>query len=148
MQALVATTSTPNPRRATSGLDSSRVAMVLAVLDKRAGLGVAAKDVYVATVGGVRLTEPAADLAVCLAVASSSFDVPLRPGLVVVGEVGLAGEVRRVAGVGRRLAEAARLGFTAAVVPAGTEDAAPEGMAVHEVPDVASAFDRVTPGRG
>jgi DNA repair protein RadA/Sms len=148
VQALVAQTSLANPRRATSGLESSRVAMALAVLDKRAGLGIAARDVYVATVGGVRLAEPAADLAIALSVASSSTDTPLGPGLVVVGEVGLAGEVRRVAGVGRRLAEAARLGFTAAIVPAGTDDPAPAGMTVLEVSDVHTAYLRATAGRG
>ncbi len=147
VQALVALSSLANPRRATSGLEASRVAMALAVLDKRAGLGIAAKDVYVATVGGVRLGEPAADLAVALAVASSSVDSPLLPGLVVIGEVGLAGEVRRVAGVGRRLAEAARLGFTRAVVPAGTDDPAPDGMAVLEVADVQTAYVRATARR-
>ena len=139
VQALTAGSHQPNPRRATSGLDSSRVAMVLAVLLRRAELNIANADVYAATVGGVKLSEPAADLAVALAVASSVRDRPLRRGLVVVGEVGLAGEVRRVGGVGRRLAEAARLGFTHAIVPRGTDDPAPEGMAVLEVGDVATA---------
>jgi DNA repair protein RadA/Sms len=148
VQALVATSALSNPRRATSGLEASRVAMALAVLDRRVGLGVAQKDVYVATVGGVRLGEPAADLAVALAVASSSFDTPLVAGLVAIGEVGLAGEVRRVSGVGRRLAEAARLGFTRAVVPAGTDDSAPEGMVVLEAADVATAYGYATAGRG
>jgi DNA repair protein RadA/Sms len=90
----------------------------------------------------VRLVEPSADLAVALAVASAAQDRPLPAGTVVLGEVGLAGEVRKVAGVGRRLAEAARLGFTAAVVPAGTQDAAPAGMTVLEVPDVHTALLR------
>jgi DNA repair protein RadA/Sms len=142
VQALTAGDRQPNPRRATSGLDSSRVAMVLAVLLRRARLDIAGADVYAATVGGVRLTEPAADLAVALAVASSVRDRPLRRGLVVVGEVGLAGEVRRVSGVGRRLSEAARLGFTAAIVPRGSEAGAPEGMTVLEVGDVATAVNR------
>ena len=140
VQALVAKSAQPNPRRATSGLDSSRVAMVLAVLDRRLGVSLSGLDTYVATVGGVRLGEPCADLAVALAVASASVDKPLRPGLVAVGEVGLAGEVRKVAGVGRRLAEAARLGFTHAIVPAGCEDAAPAGMAVLEAADLRSAL--------
>lgn len=140
VQALVAPSALANPRRATSGLDGPRVAMALAVLDRRLGIGLARQDTYVATVGGVRLTEPAADLAVALAVASSASGTPLRQGLVAVGEVGLAGEVRRVVGVGRRLAEAARLGFTTAVVPAGTDDPAPEGMVVHEVADLESAY--------
>lgn len=144
VQALVAASALSNPRRATSGLDSSRVAMALAVLERRTGVGLGGRDVYVATVGGVRLAEPATDLAVVLAVASSAADLPLREGLVAVGEVGLAGEVRRVGGVRRRLAEAARLGFTTAVVPSGTEESAPAGMTVHEVPDVAAALRRST----
>ncbi len=140
VQALVAASALSNPRRATSGLDSSRVAMALAVLDRRTGLSLGGRDVYAATVGGVRLTEPATDLAVLLAVASSAADVTLRQSLVVLGEVGLAGEVRRVGGVGRRLAEAARLGFTTAMIPSGTDEPAPAGMTVHEVADVATAL--------
>ncbi|MFZ0158166.1 MAG: DNA repair protein RadA [Kineosporiaceae bacterium] len=142
VQALVASSALANPRRATSGLEASRVAMALAVLDRRAGVHLGGRDVYVATVGGVRIGEPAADLAVALAVASSVHDLPLRPSMVVIGEVGLAGEVRRVSGVRRRLAEAARLGFTSAVVPAGTEETAPEGMTVYEVADVGTALER------
>jgi DNA repair protein RadA/Sms len=144
VQALVAPTTSNNPRRATSGLDSSRVAMVLAVLERRAGTRLASNDVYVSTVGGVRLTEPACDLAVALAVAGAAIDRPLAAGTIAIGEVGLAGEVRPVAGVGRRLSEAARLGFTTAFVPAGSTDAvpAPDGMLVYEVPDVLSALSR------
>jgi DNA repair protein RadA/Sms len=141
VQALVARSALAHPRRATSGLESNRVAMVLAVLDRRIGLNLMSNDTYVATVGGVRLTEPSADLAVALAVASTASDRPLRPGLVAIGEVGLAGEVRPAAGVGRRLAEAARLGFSCAVVPAGTQDKAPDGMAVREVSDLRTALE-------
>lgn len=142
VQALVAPTSAANPRRAVSGLDSARVAMVVAVMTRRARLALAGHDVYVATVGGVRLGEPAADLATALAVAGAVMDRPLASGTVAFGEVGLAGEVRPVTGLQRRLAEAARLGFTAAVVPRGTSDAlpAPDGMRVLEVADVASAM--------
>jgi DNA repair protein RadA/Sms len=144
VQALVAPTQSNNPRRATSGLDSSRVSMVLAVLERRAGTRLASNDVYVSTVGGVRLTEPACDLAVALAVAGAAIDRPLAPGTVAIGEVGLAGEVRPVAGVGRRLSEAARLGFSTAFVPTGSTDAvpAPDGMLVYEVPDVLTALSR------
>jgi DNA repair protein RadA/Sms len=144
VQALVAPTQSNNPRRATSGLDSSRVAMVLAVLERRAGTRLASNDVYVSTVGGVRLTEPACDLAVALAVAGAAIDRPLAAGTIAIGEVGLAGEVRQVAGVGRRLSEAARLGFTVAFVPAGSTDSvpAPDGMLVYEVPDVLTALSR------
>ena len=118
IQALVAGTRLPAPRRLASGLDQGRLGLLLAVLDRRAGLGTAAADVYVSAVGGVRIAEPGADLAVCLAVASALLGRPLPPDVVVVGEVGLGGELRQVAHTARRLAEAARLGFTRAVVPA------------------------------
>jgi DNA repair protein RadA/Sms len=121
VQALVAGKDIPSPRRAVSGLDFSRVAMVLAVLERRAGVRLADAEVFTATVGGMRITEPAADLAVALAVASAKVDHPVPAGLVVLGELGLTGEIRRVAGVQRRLAEAARLGFTAAIVPPGSD---------------------------
>jgi len=144
VQALVAPSALSNPRRATSGLDGSRVSMVLAVLDRRAKVRLVSMDTYVATVGGVRLVEPAADLAVALAVASAAHDLPLLPATVALGEVGLAGEVRPVSGVGRRLAEAARLGFTGAIVPAGSDEPAPPGMTVHEVADVHTALARAS----
>jgi DNA repair protein RadA/Sms len=117
VQALVSKSALGTPRRAVSGLDSARVAMALAVLERRGGIRLAEHDVFTATVGGMRIHEPAADLALVLAVASAARDIPLPPDLVVLGEVGLAGEVRRVAGVKARLAEAARLGFTKALVP-------------------------------
>jgi DNA repair protein RadA/Sms len=144
VQALVAPSAGSNPRRATSGLDGSRVSMVLAVLERRAGVRLLGADTYVSSVGGARLAEPACDLAIALAVASAASDQPLAPGTIALGEVGLAGEVRRVGGVSRRLAEAARLGFTRAVVPRHSDDAvpAPEGMLVHEVEDVHAALLR------
>lgn len=141
VQALVAATALANPRRATSGLDSSRVAMVLAVLERRAAVRLADRDTYVATVGGVRLGEPAADLATALAVASAAADRPLVPGLVAVGEVGLAGEVRPVSGLARRLSEAGRLGFRIAIVPRGQgeEVRAPQGLRLVRVDDLSGA---------
>jgi DNA repair protein RadA/Sms len=139
VQALVSASRMPSPRRATSGLDSARLAMVLAVLERRAKVKLAEADVYAATVGGVKLSEPAADLALALAVASSSRDWPMASGLVAIGEVGLAGEVRPVSGVGRRLAEAARLGFTRALVPVGAGPA-PKGLIVTEVADLDAAL--------
>jgi DNA repair protein RadA/Sms len=139
VQALVASTSLPTPRRATSGLDSARVAMVLAVLERRGGQRIGDKDVYASTVGGVRLTEPASDLAVSLAVASAARDQPLPGDLVALGEVGLAGEIRPVGGVLARLQEAARLGFRRALVPEGTElDVA--GMRLLPVADLGGAL--------
>jgi DNA repair protein RadA/Sms len=139
LQSLVAKTNLGTARRATSGVDSARVAMILAVLERRGGVILGDCDVYTATVGGVRLGEPAADLAVSLAVASAATDRPLPPDLVAVGEVGLAGELRRVTGVQRRLAEAARLGFRRALVPADPGPV-PDGMAVREVSDLVSAL--------
>ncbi len=140
VQALVDPTTPGSARRATSGLDSSRVAMVLAVLERRAGIGLKTHDTYTATVGGVKLTEPAADLAVAVAVASAIIDNPVPAGTVIIGEVGLAGEVRRVTGTPRRLAEAARLGFTHAIV-AGDPGAVPDGIKVYEASDIRAAID-------
>ncbi|WP_033294402.1 DNA repair protein RadA [Amycolatopsis jejuensis] len=140
VQALVSSSGMPQPRRAVSGLDSARVAMVLAVMEKRGRMKLGDKDVYVATVGGMKITEPAIDLALVLALTSSLHDVALSPRLVAVGEVGLAGEVRRVPNVSRRLAEAARLGFTHALVPPDSGKL-PDSIRVLEVPDVASALN-------
>lgn len=139
VQALVASTQVPSPRRATSGLDNARVAMVLAVLERRGGVPLMSRDVHTATVGGVRITEPAADLAIALAVAGAAADRQLPLGYMAIGEVGLAGEVRRVTGLQRRLNEAARLGITTALVPpdSGTP---PKGMRTIEVADIRSAL--------
>jgi DNA repair protein RadA/Sms len=142
VQALVSSSALSNPRRQCSGLDSSRVSMMLAVLERRARLPMAQMDVYTATVGGVRLVEPAADLAIALAVASARSDLPLPAGLVAIGEVGLAGDVRRVAAVQRRLAEAHRLGFTKAIVPPES-GAATKGMRVVEAEDIRAALTAV-----
>jgi DNA repair protein RadA/Sms len=147
VQALVAPSALPSPRRTTSGVDSSRLAMVLAVLQRRAGVGVASHDVYVSTVGGARVIEPALDLAIAVACAGARWDLAGRPRTVVIGEVGLGGEVRPVRGLDRRLIEAARLGFTRAIVPAGTMAALtrdggpkyPDGLEVIEAPDIAHA---------
>ena len=142
VQALVAPSTLPSPRRATSGVDAARVAMVTAVLDRRAGVPIRSHDVYVSTVGGVTLREPATDLALAVAMASAAFDVPVSNRVIAVGEVGLAGEIRSVAGVHRRLAEAGRLAFSRALVPVGTLGGGPlpEGMQVEEVADLASAI--------
>ncbi|MCW2899757.1 MAG: hypothetical protein JWO67_2022 [Streptosporangiaceae bacterium] len=120
VQALVAQSFLPTPRRATSGLESPRVAMVLAVLARRCKMAMHEQDVYASTVGGVRLSETSVDLAVALAVAGSKTEQTLPSNVIALGEVGLAGEVRAVPGVRRRLAEAGRLGFKCAVVPRGS----------------------------
>jgi DNA repair protein RadA/Sms len=154
VQSLVAKSHLPAPRRATSGLDTSRVAMVLAVLAQRCKISMHEQDVYVSTVGGVRLAETSVDLALALAVAGSTVEQALSTSLIALGEVGLAGEVRVVPGVQRRLAEAARLGFKHAVVPRGSlelADGSPlkradpqlssyEGMKVMEVDSLKQAL--------
>jgi DNA repair protein RadA/Sms len=150
VQALLAPSHLSSPRRTTSGLDSGRLAMVLAVLQRRGGerirlSTIGASDVYASTVGGVKLTEPATDLAVALAVAGAAQNDPLATGLVAIGEVGLAGEIRRVTGTARRLAEAARLGFTHALVPPDP-GRVPDGIEVIEVTDLAMALRVAFPG--
>ena len=151
VQALVAPSHLPSPRRATSGLDPGRAGMVLAVLHRRARQRLTSADVYLATVGGARVVEPAADLAVAVATASAAAGTVVSTDLVALGEVGLAGEVRRVGGLHQRLAEAARLGFRNAIVPADA-GAAPlpriPGMRVVPVPDVGSALRVVGLGEG
>jgi DNA repair protein RadA/Sms len=115
VQALVVKSSTPQPRRVTNGVDSARVAMLLAVLERRAGLRLGDSDVYVSTVGGVRLTEPAADLAIALAIASAVQDKSIAHNLVAFGEISLAGEIRKVSNGKIRANEANRLGFIRSV---------------------------------
>jgi DNA repair protein RadA/Sms len=139
VQALVSRSALATPRRAVSGLDSARVAMALAVLERRGGIRLHDQDVFAATVGGMRIHEPAADLALIFAVASAARGRALPADIVVLGEVGLAGEVRRVHGVKTRLAEAARLGFTRALVPPDCE--VPEGIRARVCPDLGSALD-------
>jgi DNA repair protein RadA/Sms len=142
VQALLGATVAGSPRRTVSGLDSSRLAMVLAVLQRRTEARLHDREVFAATVGGIRVVEPAADLGVALAVASAAHDLPLAADLVAIGEVGLTGEIRRVGAVSRRLAEAARLGYRFALVPPGSGPAAgqsPPGMRVLEVTDLGSA---------
>jgi DNA repair protein RadA/Sms len=117
--------------------------MVVAVLQRRANVTIGKKDVYAATVGGVKLNEPSVDLAIALALASATCDLSLPAGLIAIGEVGLAGEIRRVTGVQRRLAEAERMGFRRAIVPPGSPrlpaGEAP-GMTVTEAPDIRKAI--------
>ncbi|QUG99784.1 DNA repair protein RadA [Saccharopolyspora erythraea] len=139
VQALVTPTQMTMPRRAVSGLDSARVSMMLAVLDKHGGVKTGDQEVFAATVGGMKVSEPAADLAVALAVASSRRGVPLPSNVIAVGEVGLAGEIRRVNAVGRRLAEAARLGFDHALVPPDSGPL-PRGVRTTVVPDIRAAL--------
>jgi DNA repair protein RadA/Sms len=119
LQALVAPASYATPRRTVLGADYNRVCLLLAVLEKRAGMPLQSQDVFVNVAGGARVAEPAADLGIVIAAASSYLDRPVRGDTVVLGEIGLTGEVRRVAGLAVRLREAAALGFSAALVPIG-----------------------------
>ncbi len=148
VQALVRPAPWGTPRRTTSGLDYNRLQLLLAVLERRAGLALGTADVYANAAGGVRIDEPAADLGVAVAVASSYRNRPLDPQTVFVGEVGLAGEIRGVPQVGRRLAEAAKLGFRRALVPAGAshaggprEDENGGGLQVVRVASIAECLD-------
>lgn len=109
------------PRRSAQGVEASRLAMLLAVLDRRAGTAFASLEVYASVVGGVRLNDPGADLGVCLALASAAHDKPVKPHLAAIGEVGLGGEVRHVNHLERRVREAARMGFHHILVPANTK---------------------------
>ncbi|HZT17745.1 MAG TPA: magnesium chelatase domain-containing protein, partial [Dongiaceae bacterium] len=117
IQALLAPSLPGTPRRAVVGWDSARLAMVLAVLEARCGLALGAYDVYLNVAGGLRVGEPAADLAVAAALVSSRLDRPMPSGTVVFGEIGLGGEVRPVGQIDQRLKEAEKLGFTDAVIP-------------------------------
>lgn len=129
VQALVAPGALGTPRRTASGVDSNRVALLIAVLGRRAGIGLGTHDVYVNLAGGLSVDEPGLDLPLALALASSLRDRPLAAGTVAIGEVGLLGELRSVAGLDRRLREAARLGFARAVVPRPARN--------HPLPEVA-----------
>jgi DNA repair protein RadA/Sms len=142
VQALVGRSYLASPRRTTTGLDYNRVSMILAVLEKRCALRMSDKDVYVNVAGGLKLDEPAVDLGVAVALASSFRNQPVDPSTVVAGEVGLAGEVRSVRQVERRLREAQRMGFTRVVVPDGWKaNGAGEGLAVQQVRTVREAID-------
>ena len=143
VQALVAQTPFPNPRRTVSGSELSRVLLILAVLDKRAGIQTGGLDVFVNVAGGLKLTEPAADLGLALALVSSVFEKPIIEHTAVCGEIGLAGEVRPVARLEARIREALRLGLTRVIVPAADIDKLPtvKGMEIIPVHSVEDAIE-------
>jgi DNA repair protein RadA/Sms len=145
VQALTASTAYGTPRRTASGLDQNRLALLVAVLGRRAGIALGSHDVYANLAGGLVLDEPALDLPLAIALASSFRDRPVRPGTVAIGEVGLLGELRSVSGLERRLREAARLGFSRAIVPrSGRGGPAPEieGLEVVAVATLREALER------
>jgi DNA repair protein RadA/Sms len=142
LQALVSPASFGTPRRTVLGVDYNRACLLLAVLEKRAGMPLGSQDVFVNVAGGGRVTEPAADLGIAIAAASSYLDRPVRGDVVVMGEVGLTGEVRAVTGMEARVKEAALLGFREAVVPRGNlTDGIRLALPVHGVTSVPEAID-------
>ena len=122
VQALVSTSSYGNARRMASGIDQNRLSLLLAVLEKRAGLALLGDDVFVNVAGGMTVDEPAADLGVAAAVASSFRNRPVSPGTAVFGEVGLAGEIRAITQAPRRIREASQMGFSRCLLPRGNLD--------------------------
>jgi len=141
VQALVVPTNAPQPRRVVNGVDSSRVAMLLAVLERRCRIPLGSSDVYVSTVGGIRITEPAADLAIALAVASAVRDRALPPAVAAVGEISLAGDIRPVSAAKLRASEAKRLGYTDLLGPdAGAVADVIRRAFVRAVPDEVPEF--------
>jgi len=144
VQALVDTANMPNPRRLSVGLEGNRLAMLLAVLHRHAGVSAADQDVFVNAVGGVRISEPASDLAVLAAIVSSLRNKPLPRGLIAFGEVGLAGEIRPAPRGQERLREAAKLGFSIALIPKANAPRVPiEGLEIWAVDRLDAALDRL-----
>ena len=142
IQALVSASPMANPRRAVVGWDSARLAMILAVLEARCGIQMHDKEVYLNIAGGLKVSEPAADLAVAAALVSALTHIPLPKGSVVFGEIGLSGEVRQVGRADTRLKEAEKLGFTQAYLPGRTQ---PKGLSIgkspiHHVQDLVGLF--------
>jgi DNA repair protein RadA/Sms len=145
VQALVSSSTYGNARRMASGIDQNRLSLLLAVLEKRAGLNLVADDVFVNVAGGIAVDEPAADLAITGAVASSLRNRPIRPGTAVFGEVGLAGEVRGVTQAALRVREAAQMGFNRCIVPDGncSPDDVPAGIELVGVKTVSEALEQL-----
>jgi DNA repair protein RadA/Sms len=144
LQALAAPTSLAYPRRVAAGLDYQRLALITAVLERRAGLKLGTQDIYVSAAGGLKIIEPAADLGIALAIASAAKDKPLPAETVVFGELGLSGEVRFVSQAERRIKEAARLGFKTAIVPPGSAKTKSKGIDIIEVSGVREALGRLS----
>ena len=142
VQALVTRTTFSMPRRITMGSDPSRLALLLAVLEKRAGVHLSQSDIVVNIAGGFRVTEPAVDLAVVMAIASSALDRPLPKGMVCIGEIGLGGELRPVGHMESRIREALKMGFTKAIIPAINGDCVPriKGIEFMSLPNISAAL--------
>src|ERR1700681_880582 len=145
IQSLVNKTDNSMVRRIANGIDINRLHMILAVLEKRLDHKFGTSDIFVSVAGGIRVTEPAADLGLALSIVSNHNNGPLPDGLVVIGELGLTGEVRRVGQLERRLQEAARHGLTRALIPAGAKAGRPSGLEVIEVRTLAEAISAAFP---
>lgn len=143
IQGLTSPTAFGNPRRTPNGVDFNRLLLTVAVLTRRVGLRLGDQDVFVNVVGGIKIGEPAADLAVAAAIASSVHDVPVRADVVLIGEIGLSGELRLVNQMQARMREAAKLGFKAAIVPQRLRKAEPwpDAIQVVEVRSIRQALD-------
>lgn len=145
VQALVTKTTFNVPRRAADGFDFNRAVLLMAVAEKRAGLKLSAFDAYINVIGGLRLDEPGADLPVALAIASSYRDIPIADDMVVIGEIGLTGEIRSVSHMNQRLIEVARLGFKKCLVPRGCSDnlEIPHGLTLYRIRNLREAIAAV-----
>ncbi|MEG0570226.1 MAG: S16 family serine protease, partial [Oscillospiraceae bacterium] len=147
VQALVTKTAFGTPRRTATGFDYNRLALLLAVLEKRAGFYFSSLDVYINVVGGLRLDEPGADLSVAMALVSSLRDKPINSGVIAFGEVGLGGEIRTIAGINERIKEAMRLGFSTCIVPKQSETSFAQtkdmGIEVVGVSNIKEAFRHI-----
>jgi DNA repair protein RadA/Sms len=143
IQALTSTTSFGLPRRTANGVDFNRLLLITAVLTKRAGLSLGSQDIMVNVAGGLKVSEPAADLGIALAIASSLRGTAIDPNLVAIGELGLSGELRAVPHLERRLNEAAKLGFKRCLIPTTTKPSAPQGMELIAVASVREALKMI-----
>ena len=143
IQALVTPTGFGNPRRMSSGIDLYRLLLLIAVLEKRARMNLSNSDVYLNVAGGLKIDETAADLGICAAIAASQYDIPLPPDMIFIGEVGLGGELRSVARIEQRISEAAKMGFTSAIVPKQSLRGArvPDGFAAYGIRTVSEMIN-------
>jgi DNA repair protein RadA/Sms len=143
VQGLTSPSSLGNPRRTPNGIDINRLLLITAVLTRRMGVHLAEQDVFVNVIGGMRITEPAADLAVAAAIASSMKDAPVKADTVLIGEVGLSGELRMVGQMSARLREASKLGFRQAIVPRRVRKGGepwPDGLQISEARSLREAL--------
>jgi len=148
VQALASQTVYPNPRRTANGIDFNRMWLITAVLTKRVGIKLYEKDIFINVISGLKIDEPAADLAIAVAIASSAWDVPVPADMAFVGEIGLSGELRAVSQTSTRIREAAKLGFKRVMVPRTfrREETPPDGVEIIPVRSVSDALSTALPG--